>query len=304
MSNRLPKHRITAGVVALAVGLGGCLGAMTTGAAGYTLVDGKAMTKVQEIGDPELAADAKRLEGKSLQAGTGPYYAALCMQNYIDARHAERTAANTQQESMQAMSAYAVCAGMCKNAYQEIKSEFSDLAAKYHPRCEERLAGHKAQITIDALARQVQTFEDAREPLALYFAERDSQTLLAQATSEAPNNPRLAQLADAITKLAAERASAIRRGKAFFESPEAQENFAKREAVNAEREAIEEDIKSIERVQDELGRDGSLDSYMEKRRLDDQLRAKHRVLDAKRAELSRLQEEYKRMARTKGVING
>jgi len=292
---RYPGAAWPAALLAMLVTASGCVG--LGGIGGYTLVDSTAMSKVQALNDPELTGDAKRMEGKSMQAGTPDYYAAMCLHQYIDARYGEQGGAG-QPQSL----GFGACASTCQTSAQQLKSQYSDLAAKYQSRCAQGAASQSSKMIMDALANQVQVFQDAQAPLELFIADRDCRQALDHAGAEYPSDPRLAQLADTVNKLGVEHAAAIRDGKAFFDSAEAQDNMARREGLDAERRSLRLELDGIKRQQDDLTRNGSLDAYMEKRRLDDQLRAKQQVLDVKDRELDRLSQDYTELAIKRRVL--
>lgn len=275
----------------------------------FPVIDDKVMAKVTELNDPELSADVNRVP-QTPRAGTGEYYAALCLKQYVDARYAEyRLGKGPVDDPMQKATLegdanfYGGCASTCKAAYTQVTSSYSDLASKYHPRCEQAAASKNSKMILDALAAQVETFRNAKTPLDLYYGERDSEAALAQASAQTPpNDARLAQLGQDIKTLSAQHAAEIRKAKAFIDTPAAQDNSARREALDVEIASLESDMKAIRDSQDSLTRSGSLDSYMEKRKLDDQLRAKERVVEVKRSEIERLREEYNRLATRAGVL--
>ncbi len=283
-----------------------CFGLTSIGT--HTLVDGKSMSKVEQIGDATLTADARKLEGKSFRAGNGDYYAGLCLQGYINGRYADLVLANTQDETQkqtlegERIGGYGTCASHCMNA-TKLGTSYGEIASRYEPLCNQGVASQKASWTTQGLAKAVKSFSEASEPLALFFGNRDSRSLLAQAKTEIPDEPSLVDYENEIEALSKEHAASIAKGRRFFEGRAAQTNFQKREVINAERSALQEELAALERNQEDLRANGSLDSHMRSRELDDQIGAKRRLLEAKTNELSRLKEAYRRLALKAGVVN-
>jgi len=271
---------------------------------GFTLIDAQMMSKVQQLGDAELAADASRLSNKPLRAGTGEYYAGLCLSQYINARHAEQNVAHVTDPNHKAQlqgeaMAYGACASTCKSAHTEVHSSYDDLAAKYEPKCAEGFASQKAGLWLEALAKQVETFKAATSPLALYYGEYNARLALEAARQEAPGDEGVEKAAVEIEALSTHHAAEIRRAKAFLDSSQAQDSLARQRTLQAEVDAVQAEIKGIQDQQSQAG--GSLDDYMAKRKLDDQIAAKRRVLDAKNNELTRAREELEKLAAKAGV---
>jgi hypothetical protein len=271
---------------------------------GFTLIDAQVMSKVQQIGDAELATDANRLSNKSLRAGTGEYYAGLCLQQYINARYAEQNLARVTDPRQKAQlqgdaMAYGACSSTCKSAHSEVHSSYDDLAAKYEPKCASGFAGQKAGLWLDALAKQIETFKRATSPLELYYGEQGARLALVEAQQQAPNDERVVKAAAEIDALATRHATEIRRAKTFLDSSEAQGNLGRQRTLQAEIGATQAEIKGIQDQQSRAG--GSLDDYMAKRKLDDQIAAKRRVLDAKNSELARARQELEKLAAKAGV---
>ncbi len=271
----------------------------------FPVVDDQLVAKAKELKDPELTADLQRVP-RSPNTGSGEYYVALCMKQYVEARYAEHrletdTAGDVQEKAMfdgQAMG-YGGCASTCKSAFTQVTSSLSPIAQKYHPKCESAFAGKKSKMWIDALATAVEQFRAAKAPLELYFGSRDSELALTQATSEAPpGEPRLVELTNQIRTLNIQHAGPIKKAKSFLDTPEVHGNTAKRESLQAEIASIESEIKAGSNTQS----GGSLDAYMAKRERDDQVRVKQRLLDAKRRELARLKEDFNRLAIRAGVL--
>lgn len=294
-------------LLALVLASQGCLIPSLASVGTIPVVDDTTARKVDELGDPELSADVHRLP-KAPRAGTGEYYAALCIKTYVDARYAEHRLAAAPAPSPADRSrlegetmGFGNCASTCKAAYTQVQSSYSDLAQKYQPRCEQAFAARQSQMVLDGLAAQVDAFRKADTPLKLYYADHDSEQALAQASQQVPaGNARLAQLADDIRTLGAQHAAEIRKAESFLDTPAARENTARRESLSAEIDALDGEIQA---ARDDQSRnpDHSLDAYMAKRRQDDQLRAKQRELDAKRSELDGLRQDFDRLASRAGV---
>lgn len=282
----------------------GCLVPAMASMGGFTLIDAQVMTKVQGIGDAELATDANRLVNKQLRAGTGEYYAGLCLQQYINARYAEQFAALTTDPNKKAQlqgeaMGYGGCASTCRSAHTEVHSSYEDLAVKYEPKCATAFAGQKAGLWLEALAKQIDTFKTATSPLDLYYGDYNARLALKEARHEAPNDDRVEKAAAEIEALATQHAPEIRRAKAFLDSTPAQDSLARQRTLQAEIDATAAEIKGIQDQQSHAG--GSLDDYMAKRKLDDQIAAKRRVLDAKTNELGRARQELEKLATKAGV---
>lgn len=288
--------------------LPGCLAPALAGVGKITVIGPPEMEKVKTVNSPELKADATRLAGKSFRAGTPEYYASLCMRGYINGRHAELSldkASDAYQKSAlqsQMVGGYGTCAHQCQVAATQLRSAFSDLAAKYQDRCARGASNVHSRLTFDALAKRVDQFKAERQPLGLFFADKDCKNMLAQAKEKHPRAPRLPEFSAEIEDLSRRHARAIAKGRAFYEGPRARENFAQREAINAERQVLVSEIKEIQERRAELRRLGSLKAHMKARRLDDQERAKRRLLALKDAKLMRLKSAYRKMALDAGVI--
>lgn len=305
------KPRILAGYgLSLTLLLPGCLAASLANVGKITVIGAPEMEKVKTVNSPELTADATRLAGKGFRAGTPEYYAALCMRGYINGRSAEislNKGRNQHQRSPlqgEMIGGYGTCAQHCRVAATQMRSPFSDLAAKYQVHCARGASGAHEQLTLQSLEKRVAQFKEERQALGLFFADKDCRALLAQAQQKHPSAKRLPKLAAEIEALSRRNASAIAKGKAFYEGPRARRNFAQREALDAERQVLATEIDALRRRRAALRRAGSLNAHMEARRLDDQERAKRRLLNVKNAQLGRLKAAYRQMAIAAGVVTG
>ncbi len=78
-----------------------------------------------------------------------------------------------------------------------------------------------------------------------------------------------------------------------------QDSLARQRTLQAEVDATNAEIKGIQGQQSHGG--GSLDDYMAKRKLDDHISTKQRVIDAKTAELARARQDFDKLATKAGV---
>lgn len=270
------------------------------------VIQGPEMAMVGEIGDAELAADAKRLEGQNLQIGTSEYQAGMCLKGFIVGRRAEMAIAASsdklQKQILQndLVGGYGQCEHSCLNA-AATPSPYSDMALKYQPRCAAGMANQKLSWSTDALAKAVATLRTGTSALELYLAAEDSSQLLAATKKTHSDSPKLADYAKEIDALTAAHASAIAKGKAFYNGPKAQRNFADRQNVGAEREVLISELRDIRGWQEDLRRNGSLDAHMRARDLDGRARIKERLIAAKDTDLAQLKEDYESMAVAAGV---
>jgi hypothetical protein len=256
------------------------------------------------VGDAGMSADVEALKNKPIAPGTGEFQSAMCLQQYVRARAAAVALANAKDDYGQRlarsemMGGFATCAQTCKLAAEQMPSAFSPMAAKYQPRCVSGASGTEEEIETAHLERLVANYRDATQPLGLFFADQDAAALLDHLQKRNMSNPTIESLESEVKSMRAANTPAIAKGRAFFESPAASENFLQRSSNENEQQSIKKKINRLGDEREEAKRSG-LPRRVES--LDAEIADLQVILKTKIVEHERLKEKYEAMAEQAGV---
>lgn len=224
---------------------------------GPSLIDDAVVQSAAPLGDADLMADVEALHGVRFAPGSGEQFAALCLQQYVRGRKAEAELSRISDDygrrvaQSEMMQGYGTCAAQCKIATEQAPSKYSPIAAKYTARCEAGASSSEASLSTDALERLAASYRSGTQPLELYFADRDATASIEYLRKEGLANEKVEALAKEVQALGEQHADAIAKGRSFFESGPAQENFRLRSANEAQQRAIEGSMKRLEAEHDE-----------------------------------------------------
>ena len=279
----------------------GCATFLTKVGGAPAIIDDEVARGAESLGDTELLSDVKALHNKQLKGAE--VSAGLCLQQYVRGRAAEAELASATDDNARRMvesevlGGYMSCAAQCEVA-AGLQSDYSAMAQKYRAPCEAGSSASVETVQTDHLEQLVEIHRKASYPLELFFADRDAAGALQYLQDENMMNETSAELATEIEGLRATHSEAIEQGRAFFEGPDAQANFQKRAANEAEQASIESKIQRLTNERDEAERVGLTERA---RNLEVEIRAEQEHLAATIVGHAELKKQYETMAADAGV---
>ncbi len=280
----------------------GCASAGANLGGAPRIIDDAVAADASAIGDAELAADVDALHNKNLKGAE--VYAGLCLQQYVRGRAAQVALEGASDENArrtaksEMLQGYMTCAAQCKLASTDMPSGYTPIAERYQARCEAGSADSQESAGTDHLARLVETYREASQPLGLFFADRDASAAVEYLQAENMDNETVTKLAAEVEELRAANTAAIEQGRQFFEGPDAQANFKQREANEAQQESIQARINRLGAERQEADQAGLTERA---RNLEIEIRAEQKQLAATVAAHAELKKQYEAMAEAAGV---